>query len=148
MNMLMATFFRNRVGGRAATATAVARVLAGLVFVLTSIPKFPFAGRLYEVELEQFVVFGFPDSSLILILVGLVELGGGLMLILGIGTRLAAVGLAVNMVGAIATAGVRVGGIHLVVAPTLLAIMLFLLWAGPGAAALDRRLATRLGLSD
>ncbi len=48
------------------------------------------------------------------------------------------------MVGAISTAGVKVGGaFHLGVAPTLLAIMLFLVWAGSGPAALDQRLLER-----
>jgi putative oxidoreductase len=45
------------------------------------------------------------------------------------------------MVGAIATAGVVVGGpIHLGLAPALLVAMLYLLWAGSGPAAIDRRL--------
>ncbi|MET7770290.1 hypothetical protein [Nocardia sp. NPDC005366] len=51
-----------------------------------------------------------------------------------------------SMTGAIATAGVRVGGpFHLGVAPTLLLTMLFLLCNGAGSAALDARVAARLG---
>ena len=132
------TFFGTRVTGRAATATAVLRVAAGLVFVLFAIPKF----ALHEAELAEFVRYGFPASSTLVHLVGLLELAGGLMLVLGLLTRLAAAGLAVNMAGAVLTAGIRVGGpIHLGVAPALLVAMLYLLWAGPGAPALDRRLA-------
>ncbi|MGH3922633.1 MAG: DoxX family protein [Pseudonocardiaceae bacterium] len=131
-------FFQSRVSGRAAVATAALRVLTGLVFVQLSLPKFV----LHDLELSEFVRFGFPESSLIVYLVGLLELGAGLMLVIGLGTRLAALGLAVNMIGAISTAGVQVGGpIHLGLAPALLVSMLYLLWAGPGAAALDRRLA-------
>lgn len=131
-------FFASRVSGRAGVATAVVRVLAGLIFVLLSLPKF----FLHDFELAEFVRFGFPYSSLIVYLVGLLELGAGLMLMVGLGTRLAALGLAVNMIGAISTAGVQVGGpFHLGLAPALLFAMLFLLWAGPGAAALDQRLA-------
>lgn len=136
--MIRQSFFRSRVSGRAATATATVRILAGLIFVLLSLPKF----FLHEFELAEFVRFGLPDSSLIVYLVGLLELGGGLMLIMGLATRLAALGLAVNMIGAIATAGVQVGGpFHLGLAPALLAAMLYLLWAGAGAASLDRRFA-------
>ncbi len=138
MSTARSALFASRVSGRGEVATAVARVLAGLVFVLLSLPKF----FLHDFELAEFMRFGLPNSSLIVYLVGLLELGAGLMLVLGLGTRLAALGLAINMIGAIATAGVRVGGpFHLGLAPALLLAMLFLLWAGPGAASLDRRLA-------
>jgi putative oxidoreductase len=139
---LRRTMFAARVHGRPATALAVARILAGLVFMLTSIPKFPFAGAEHEHEIAEFVRFGFPHSATIVLLVGVLELVGGLMLVLGAGTRLAALGLAVNMAGAIATAGVKVGGpIHLGLAPTLLTVMLILLWTGPGPCAVDNRIA-------
>lgn len=137
-------FFSTRVGGRVAVVTAVLRIATGLVFVLFSLPKF----LAHEYELAEFVRYGLPDSSAIVYLVGALELGAGLMLILGIGTRLAALGLALNMAGAIATAGVQVGGpFHLGVAPALLLSMVYLLWAGSGAAALDRALATRFAPS-
>ncbi len=130
---------RSRVSGRAATGTAVLRIATGFIFFVFGLPKF----LLHEFELAEFVRYGLPASSLIVYLVGLLEIAGGIMLILGLLTRLAALGLAVNMVGAIATAGVTVGGpFHLGVAPALLMAMLYLLWAGSGAAALDRRLAS------
>ena len=69
------------------------------------------------------------------------ELLGGFLLVVGLFTRLAALILAVNMVGAIATAGrVDGGSFHLGVAPTLLVAMLFLVWAGSGALAVDPKL--------
>ncbi|MGQ0838229.1 DoxX family protein [Actinokineospora sp.] len=142
LSRVAAAFFRDRVSGRAAVATAVLRIVTGLFFVLAAIPKF----AAHDFELAEFARFGLPESSALVYLVGLLELGGGLMLVLGVGTRLAALGLAVNMAGAIATAGVKVGGpFHLGVAPALLLAMVFLLWAGPGVAALDRRLAAGIG---
>ena len=70
---------------------------------------------------------------------GALELVGGLLLVVGLLTRPAALLLAVNMVGAIATAGRVDGGtFHLGVAPTMLVAMLFLVWAGCGRLALDR----------
>jgi putative oxidoreductase len=131
----------DRVHGRAAVPTAVARVAAGVVFMLASVPKFPFAGSAHANEMALFVRVGFPNSATLLVLVGLLELVGGLMLVAGLGTRIVAFGLALDMAGAIATAGVQVGGpIHLGLAPTLLAVMLYLLWAGPGSRALDHHI--------
>jgi proteasome assembly chaperone (PAC2) family protein len=50
-------------------------------------------------------------------------------------------GLALNLVGAIATAGRVDGGtFHLGVAPAMLLAMLYLIWAGCGRLALDRKL--------
>jgi putative oxidoreductase len=134
-------FFASRVRHRGAAATAVLRVVVGLVFVLFSLPKFV----LHEFELAEFVRFGLPASSLLVYAVGVLELVAGVMLVVGLGTRLAALGLAVNMVGAVATAGVQVGGpFHLGLAPALLVCLLFLLWTGAGAASCDRWLAVRL----
>lgn len=90
----------------------------------------------------MFGTFGLPQSSTLVDLVATLEIVGGLLLVLGLLTRLAAAALAGNMAGAILTAGTHVGGpLHLGLAPALLATMLFLLWAGPGAAALDRHLS-------
>jgi putative oxidoreductase len=71
-----------------------------------------------------------------------VEIVGGLLLLLGLATRPAALMLAGDMVGAIVTAGrVEGGAINLGLAPALLLGMLVLLWIGPGRWALDGRLA-------
>ncbi|MBA2309696.1 MAG: DoxX family membrane protein [Pseudonocardiales bacterium] len=137
MSQLNEMLFGTRLSGRAAYVPTVVRWVAGAVFVGFSVEKF---ARHQEVA-EKFVTYGLPESSLIVYLVGLLELGGGLMLLLGLGTRLAAFGLAADMIGAISTAGRTVGGpIHLGLAPTLLVLMLFVLWAGSGPLALDRRL--------
>lgn len=136
---LLELLLRDRVG--AGTAVAAVRVLAGLLFVLAGLPKFV----AHDVELAEFVRYGLPPSDLLVYLVGALEVSAGSMLLLGIATRLAALGLAANMIGAMATAGIQVGGwFHLGVAPALLVTMIFLLWAGPGRASLDHLLARRL----
>ena len=71
---------------------------------------------------------------------GTIEVVGGVLLVAGLLTRLAAAALAVNLVVAISTAGVMEGGsFHLGVGPTLLVAMLFLLWAGGGMFSLYRQ---------
>ena len=72
------------------------------------------------------------------------ELVCGALLVVGLLTRPAAALLALNLVGAIATAGRVDGGtFHLGVAPTMLVAMVFLVWAGCGYLALDRTLVPR-----
>lgn len=95
----------------------------------------------HDAEVAEFVRFGLADPGVIVVLVGALEVVGGLMLVTGLGTRLAALGLALDMIGAIATAGLVVGGpIHLGLTTVLLVVMLGLLWAGPGAGSVDGRL--------
>lgn len=138
MRTLRVEFFRNRLDGRAALVPTALRVAAGSVFVILSTEKF----FDHAETVEKFVTYGFSDPSVIVYLVGLVELGSGVMLLAGLGTRLAALGLAGDMIGAILTAGLAVGGpIHLGLAPALLLTMLVLLWTGPGALAVDNRVA-------
>jgi uncharacterized membrane protein YphA (DoxX/SURF4 family) len=138
MNPHLTSLLSTRVHGRAASATAVLRVVVGVVFVFFGLLKFVFG----DLELAEFVKFGFPDSLLIVYLVGLLEVAAGSLLVVGLATRLAALGLAVVMAGAVLTAGTSVGGwFHLGVAPTLLVANLYLLWAGSGARAWDHRVA-------
>jgi putative oxidoreductase len=67
----------------------------------------------------------------------------GALLVVGLLTRPAALLLAFNLVGAIATAGRVDGGpFHLGVAPAMLVAMLYLVWAGGGRLALDRTLGS------
>lgn len=137
MNAHLRTALSTRVSNRAATATAGLRIFVGLVFLLFGALKFVFV----DFELAEFVKFGFPESAVLVYLVGLLEVGAGLMLLLGLGTRLAAAALAIVMAGAILSAGLTVGGpFHLGVAPVLLIANLYLLWAGSGSRALDTRL--------
>jgi putative oxidoreductase len=130
-----------RVRGGAAAATTVVRVVSGVFFISVSISKF----TEHSQEVTDFRRYEVPIPELAVYVVGAVELIGGIALTLGLLTRLAALLLACDMIGAIATAGrVEGGSFHLGVAPTLLAAMLFLLWAGPGLVAIDNRLLTRM----
>jgi putative oxidoreductase len=131
---------RPRTQGVAAWCTTVVRVVTGVLFVTFSLGKFVDHAK----ETADFEHYGIPAPEVTTYLVGTLELVCGTLLVVGLLTRPAAALLAANMVGAIATAGrVDGGSFHLGVAPTLLVAMLFLVWAGPGALALDRMLLTR-----
>ena len=122
-----------------AAALAV-RLVAGAIFVGFSIGKFARHGA----ESAALDRYGLPHPDTFTYGVGVVELVGGAMLVLGLGTRIAGLALAADMAGAIATAGRIEGGpVHLGLAPTLLVMMLLLLWIGPGDRSLDRRLLAR-----
>ncbi len=120
-------------------ALVALRVLAGLTFIATGPSKVAHPAA----EMQQFMTFGLDDTGLALVLfVGVVEAVGGALLLLGLLTRVAAVALAVDMVVAICTAGVHVGGpVHLLLAPLLLLVMLLLIVFGPGGLSIDERFA-------
>lgn len=116
----------------------VARVAAGAVFTAFSIGKF----TRHDAEAAAFERFGIPAPGLATYAVGLLELAGGLALVAGLATRVVALLLALDMAGAIATAGrVEGGPVHLGLAPALLMVMLALVWTGAGALSADRALA-------
>jgi putative oxidoreductase len=118
----------------------VARLVAGAIFLGFSVGKFIRHGA----ESAALDRYGLPYPDAFTYGVGAVELVGGAMLVLGLGTRIAALALACDMAGAITTAGRIEGGpVHLVLAPTLLVMMLLVLWIGPGARSFDRRLLAR-----
>lgn len=128
--------------GAAATVAAVVRVVAGVALVLIGAGKF--ADHMKEaVDFEH---YGVPLPDLAVWVSGTIEVVGGALLVLGLLTRLAAALVAVNLVVALATAGVMEGGtFHLGVGPALLLAMVFLLWAGGGSWSLDGRLAATAG---
>jgi putative oxidoreductase len=131
-----------RFHGTGAWATAAVRVATGVLFVLFSTGKFAD----HMTEAADFERYGLPWPEGAVYLAGTIELLGGLLLVVGLATRLAALALAGNLVVAIATAGrVDGGSFHLGVGPTILVAMLFLVWAGAGAVSLDERLARRMG---
>jgi putative oxidoreductase len=120
----------------------VVRIAAGAFFVSVSTGKF----LEHAQESADFASYGVPLADVAVVLVGVTELVGGILLILGWWTRPAAAVLAATMVGAIATAGVQEGGwFHLGVAPAMLLLMLLLVGFGPGRPALDRRRPAVLG---
>jgi putative oxidoreductase len=91
-------------------------------------------------EAASFDRYGLPDPNLFVYAVGVLELGLGMLLLLGLRTRIAAIVLAGNMIGAIATAGRLEGGVvNLGLAPTLLLVLLVLAARGAGRWSLDAR---------
>jgi putative oxidoreductase len=138
VNRIIEQLAASRFRGAAAYVTTAIRVVTGVLFITFSTGKFVDHMK----EAVDFNHYGVPVADTTVYLVGVVELVGGLLLVVGLFTRAAALLLAVNMVGAITTAGrVDGGSFHLGIAPTLLVAMLFLLWAGPGVLALDSKLA-------
>jgi putative oxidoreductase len=128
----------SRVEGRAAVAVAVARITAGAVFLVFGIAKFAH----HASEVESFRTYGLPSPDAFVYAIGVLEIVGGLMLIAGLLTRLAALALAGDMVGAIVVSGIKEGEvISLTLAPALLVVTTTLLWAGPGPGSVDAGLA-------
>jgi putative oxidoreductase len=103
---------------------AFARIAAGVVFVVFGIGKF----SQHATEVDSFRTYGLPSPDAFVYLIGVLEIGGGLLLIAGLLTRLAALALAGDMVGAIAVSGIKEGEvISLTLAPALLVVMVVLL---------------------
>jgi putative oxidoreductase len=115
-------------------ALLVLRLLAGGVFVVFGIGKFTDHGS----ELASFKAYGLPAPEAFVVIVGLIEVFGGLLMIAGVLTRPAALVLAGNMIGAIVVSGIAKGElISLTLAPAELVAMLVLLCYGPGAHSLS-----------
>lgn len=119
---------------------ALLRVASGAIFVGFSFSKFTHHAK----EARSFDRYSLPSPSLFAYAIGTLELSLGVLLVIGLATRLVALPLVGDMVGAIATAGrVDGGAVNLGLAPSLLVVMLFLLWAGAGRWSLDARLRQR-----
>ena len=122
-------------------ALRVARIAAGIVFVVFGIGKF----SQHEREVDSFETYGLPQPDAFVSAIGVLEIGGGLLLIAGVLVPYAALALAGDMAGAIVVSGIKQGElISLTLAPALLAGMIYLLisWdasrrgstgSGPGA---------------
>jgi putative oxidoreductase len=113
------------------------RFAAGATLIAFGIAKFTNHGA----EAASFDRYGLPDPSLFAYAIGALELALGSLLVVGLRTRLAAIVLAGNMIGAIATAGRVEGGfVNLGLAPALLLVLLVLAARGAGRWSLDTRL--------
>lgn len=128
----------------ATTALAVLRVVVGAVLLAHGAQKVFVYG--HAGVTGAFAGMGVPLPALSAAVVATVELLGGIALILGFCTRLAATLLAIDMLGAILLVHARNGfflptGAEFVV--TLLGATVALAIAGGGAASIDARLATR-----
>jgi putative oxidoreductase len=117
------------------------RLAAGVVFVAFGIGKF----GAHAEEVEAFERYGLPQADAFVYLIGALEVGGGLLLVAGLATRLVALALAGDMVGAIAVSGIGEGEVvpSLTLAPLLLVAMAYLVRVGAGPASVDARLLRR-----
>jgi uncharacterized membrane protein YphA (DoxX/SURF4 family) len=80
-------------------AFCLVRLALGAVFVLAGVQKLGFSAG----AIERFQGLGFPVPEFTLYFVAICELLGGLLVLVGFATRLAAVPLAITMLVAIAT---------------------------------------------
>ena len=142
MNWLTRTDLRS-----ATAALAILRIVAGAVLLAHGAQKvfvFGHAG-----VTGAFAGMGVPLPALSAAVVATVELLGGLALVLGFCTRLAALLLAIDMLGAILLVHAKNGfflptGTEFVL--TLFGATVALAIAGGGAASIDARLAERNGI--
>ncbi len=119
------------------------RLASGAVFVVFGAGKFVS----HAPEVDSFRTYGLPSPDAFVYAIGTIEVVGGALLIVGLGTRLASLVLAGDMVGAIIVSGFGESElVSLTLAPALLAAMLYLLWIGPGARSLDRHMAPHSGV--
>jgi putative oxidoreductase len=120
----------------------LARVVLGVVFLRTG------WGKLHSLDsvAQFFASLGIPAPALQAAVVATVETVGGGLLLIGLGTRLAALPLAATMVVATATAqwpqAQSVLDLTATVELAYLGLLVWLAQSGPGAASLDH-LATR-----
>lgn len=106
------------------------RLLTGVAFVIAGLPKFV----AYDWEHRAFVRFGLPHAWAWVIAAGVIEIGGGILLLRGTLVRPVAALLGITMAVAIGVSGIKEGDVipSLTVAPVLLAACLYLL-ARPSA---------------
>jgi putative oxidoreductase len=124
---------------------AGARWVAAIIFVGFGAAKFANHGA----ELASFRHYPLPAPGFFVYLVGIVEVVGGLFLAAGLVTRLAALALAGDMIGAIVVSGLARGEvISLSLAPVLLVAMIILIRSGGGRWSVDNRIAAHLSRAE
>ncbi len=140
----MGTLGEARAQGRMALGFAVLRVVLGIVFLVHGAQKVFVFG--HPGVTGMLTKFGIPAPGVASIVVMAVEFLGGLALILGLFTRLAAALLAIDMLVALLVVHLKNGffvpmGVEFVL--TLLGGLLALVLAGSGALSLDNRFFRR-----
>jgi len=125
---------------RAGWALTATRCASGVVFLAFGAGKF----LNHASEASSFRTYGLPWPNLFTDAIGVLELVGGLLLAAGLATRLVAVLLAGDMVGAIVVSGLLRGEtVSLTLAPALLMATVVLVVLGPGRLSLDAQLLAR-----
>jgi putative oxidoreductase len=128
---------------RASVAATVVRVGAGAILIGFGQSKFVHHAK----ETRAFGRYGLPAPEVFTYAIGTVELVGGILLVAGLVTRLVALGLAGNMIGAIATGGRVDGGfVNLGLAPLLLVAHALPRLGRRGTAVDGRALGRRIGV--
>lgn len=109
------------------TVANVATV-SGAIFIVAGLVKFVFHGW----ELHAFRAFGLPQAAALVILAGVLETVGGVLLVLRRAVVPVALLLAATMVVAIAVSGIGHGDVvpSLTLAPALLLAMIYLIARG------------------
>ncbi|KFA92676.1 DoxX family protein [Archangium violaceum] len=97
--------FDRLLSSEAPPATLLIRVMVGAVFLSEGIQKFLYPG---ELGVGRFTKIGLPAPEVLAPFVGVVEIIGGTLLLLGLLTRLAAVPLIIDMLVAIASTKVPI----------------------------------------
>jgi len=130
-----------RVDGMAAALVVLTvRVVAGGFLVAVGIGKFAD----HASEVADFRHYGVPLPDLAVPLAGVIEVVGGVCVVLGLLIRPAAAIVAVNLLVALLTAGVTDGGtFHLVIGPLVMLAMVVLVITGAPAPSLDAWLLSR-----
>jgi putative oxidoreductase len=136
--------FRSPTKSQIDTALTVLRVVLGITFIMHGGQKIFVYG--FDGVAGSFAQMGIPAAGLMGPFVALVEFFGGIAIVLGLLTRLAALGLAATMVVAILTVHLKAGffnpgGIEFPL--SLLGTAITLAITGAGALSLDALLAKR-----
>ena len=99
-------------------------IITGVVFVIAGLPKF-FA---FHWEVANFTSFGLPVPEAWVIAAGVIEIGGGVLLIARRWVRLSCLVLGMTMAVAIGVSGIRRGDVipSLTLAPVLLVACVYL----------------------
>ena len=144
------SFFHRIAETRAPAATLLTRLAVGGIFLSEGVQKFLFPA---ELGVGRFTQIGIPAPAVLAPFVGVIEIGCGLLVLLGFATRLAAAPLIVDMLVAIATTKLPIlikSGLWKMLheARTDYAMLLgaiFLLVVGAGPWSLDARGLSRRG---
>jgi putative oxidoreductase len=122
------------IAGRRAWLLTLARWSSAIVFASFGAGKFVN----HAAEARSFRGYGLPAPDAFTDAIGVLELAGAALLLIGLRSRLAAIALAGDMVGAIILSGIAKGElISLTLAPVLLIAMIAIIGFGAGPLAID-----------